>query len=400
MFDETVFTNFMMDMVTLEATMTVYDYEHGLTPEYLASGDDVTYDDFATEAASGSIVDGLFEDDFVATEGFKETMGNIGKGIKTAAITVIGAIKKAFVTLGNNIAGFFSAAIERHQRASAHKDPYVFALMRNENVRAACSTAMTAFKSLNAVVAEANTVILPIVNKINKAFNSAGIGNSSKATVSADDLEKINNSVVGSYGMRGMDNLSDKKKGDKAFKSDFNDMGKSAIKDAEDMLKKLQDALKKAQNVIDAKDNAVARAMNTALGKVELNEVVRSEGDNEKAAGEYYNKKGEKKETKIEKKVSPALVQKAIFMNIEVSAMHAISKQITAACSQHAKACDNIIKTADKLQADSASQDVKDGYRLCQIYMRSSNYFSQISMMCTKIISFKSTDIKKLGEDD
>ena len=397
MFDETVFTNFMMDMVTLEATMAVYDYEHGLTPEYLASGDDEIYDDFATEGAYGSIVDGLFEDDFVATEGFKETMGNIGKSIKSAAVTVVSAIKKAFVTLGNNIAGFFSAAIERHQRASAHKDPYVMAVLRNQSVRAACASVTKSFSSLNALVASANVSILPIVNKINKAFNAAGIGNSSKATVSKDDLERINSSVMGSYGTKNMDKLGNGAN-DKTYKSDFADMGKSLIDEAEGVLNTLQETLKECQQVIDGKDKAVADALKNQEGWSSLNDVITSEGDNEKGHGEYINNKGEKKKTKGEKKISPALVQKAIFLNIDVSSMQKTSKQITAACSQHAKACDNIVKTANNVK--EGSEAAKDGYRLCQIYMRASKYFSQISMMCTKIISFKTTSIEKLGEDD
>ena len=126
MIDETMFINFALDMTALEATMTIYEYEHGLTPEYLASGDDAdVYDDDIVTESADSMFAGLFEDDFApATEGFKETMSNIGKGIKSAIITIVGAIKKAFITVGNTIQGFFSESIQSDQRKAEEKYSY------------------------------------------------------------------------------------------------------------------------------------------------------------------------------------------------------------------------------------------------------------------------------------
>lgn len=388
MFDETVFTNFMMDMATLEATMTVYDYEHGLTPEYLASVDEVSYDDDATESAVGTFVDGLFENDFApATEGFKETMGNIGKGIKTAMITIIGAIKKAFVTLGNNISSFFNKAIEKHQRESAKKDPYIRALLMNDSVRACATTTTKAFKALTMAVSSANVQILPIVNKINKALNSAGIGNKAGATASKDDLAEVGKNFSSSYGSKNMLETEGTDK-NKQVKMGIYNRADEDITISEKILEMLAKALQEMQKLISSKDDEIEST---------IEKVVKAAGDNSKFKGTNVNAQGEEKETKFEKKASPALVQKAIFMNVDVSSMQAMAKQVTSACSQHAKACDGISKNVDSASLND-NPNAKRGYRLCQIYMKASKYFSQISMLCSKVLSFKATDVKKLGE--
>ena len=392
MIDETMFINFALDMTALEATMTIYEYEHGLTPEYLASGDDAdVYDDDIVTESADSMFAGLFEDDFApATEGFKETMSNIGKGIKSAMITIVGAIKKAFITLGNTISGFFSKAIETHQRKSAENDPYVRALLRDANVSACADRASKTFKTLTTMVASANVQILPIVNKINKILNAAAIGNKKDYNASEDELRKIGQDFKYSYGSK---NLSKVNTGNgnnfQALmeKGDAETKAEADITDAETTLNNLAKELKDAQSIISNKD-----AQDTST----IEKVLKSVATGNKAHGIARNSKGEEKETKGERKITPALVQKAIFAGINVSTMHAMSKQVTAACSQHAKACEGIVKNCEQLH-DNGTGEVKKGYRLCQIYMRASKYFSQISMLCSKVISFKATDVKDLG---
>ena len=365
MFDPSI--SFNLDMMALEAGMAMYEIENGITDEYLRAScpSDLDGDSSATEGAS--FMDGLFTDDFVATEGFKETMGKVGKGLKAALITIGGAIKKVFVSLGTKIKAFFQAALEKFQRAQAKRNPYVAEISKDGDISELRATVTTAFSDATGVITASSQKIMVFVKKLNGILNKAAIGNSKKTTVSEDDLAGIANSYANSAQMK---NRNDESSTGVAI-AELNSVEETIV-----TLEKTYNNLKK--NIDDI--NTQAKAL----------------GDNAKIKGEKTNSKGETKETKFGKKRTPQLVMAAIIQDLNLAPINNVAKSVTTQCSVHVKACEAIVNTAGKVY-DGENDAAKAGYRMCQMYLQSSRIFSQISMACNNLFVFK---VATLGDID
>ncbi len=369
MFDPSI--SFNLDMMALEAGMTMFEIENGITDEYLHAScpSDMSEESAATEGAS--FMDGLFEDDFVATEGFKDTMGKVGKGIKVALITIGGAIKKIFVGLASKIKAFFQASMESFQRHKAKNDPFIAEISNNADVGKLRVSVTKVFNTVTTTVTGTSTLILQYVKKINKALTQAGIGNSGNAgkNITADQLSDISRNVG--------DSFDTKNRSIYAKPSDRNN------NDAYSGLVNL--------DTRDAFETTIAslEKQNAELEKVisAINKMAETLGTGDKFKGEKTNSKGETKETYGERKMTPARVAMAVMQDINLAPINNVAKTITTQCSVHAKACDSIVKSANNIAGDNAA--ARQGYALCKDYMRCSKVFSQISLACNKLFVFK-----------
>lgn len=367
MFDPSI--SFNLDMMALEAGMTMFEIENGITDEYLRASYPSDMDDESVATEGASFMDGLFEDDFVATEGFKDTMGKVGKGIRVALITIGGAIKKVFVSLGTKIKAFFQAAIEKFQRAQAKKNPYVAEVCKIADVQNLRQEVTSAFSSATTVITGSSQSIMVFVKKINTILNKAAIGNSKNTSVSEDDLTNIGSQYVNSKQMKNRSDLGGYI------------MADDELNDVESTITKLEKTYNELKTTIES-----------------INQQAKAVGDNSKIKGEKTNSKGETKETKFEKKLSPQLVMAAVMQDINLAPINNVAKSVTTQCSIHAKACEAIVNTASKINDDkNSSGEAKVGYRLCQLYLQSSKIFSQISLACNNLFVFK---IAALGDID
>ena len=369
MFDPSI--SFNLDMMALEAGMTMFEIENGITDEYLNGCylSDMSADSAATEGAS--FMDGLFEDDFVATEGFKDTMGKVGKGIKVAIITIGGAIKKIFVGLASKIKAFFQASMESFQRHKAKNDPFIAEISNNADVGKLRQNVTKVFTTVTATVTGSSNLILQFVKKINKALTQAGIGNSGNAgkNVTADQLADVSNYVGDTFASKNRSIHA--KPGDRNNNDAYSGLVYAdEYNNFEDLIKNLE-----SQNVEIEKTISAINKMAEALGT----------GD--KFKGEKTNSKGETKETYGERKMTPARVAMAVMQDINLAPINNVAKTITAQCSVHAKACESIVKAGEKIAGDNAA--AMSGYKMCKNYLKCSKVFSQISLACNKLFVFK-----------
>lgn len=369
MFDPSI--SFNLDMMALEAGMTMFEIENGITDEYLHASypSDMSEESAATEGAS--FMDGLFEDDFVATEGFKDTMGKVGKGIKVALITIGGAIKKIFVGLASKIKAFFQASMESFQRHKAKNDPFIAEISNNADVGKLRVSVNKVFMTVTTTVTGTSTLILQYVKKINKALTQAGIGNSGNAgkNITEDQLSDIARNVG--------DSFTSKNRSISAKPSDRNNneaYSGLVHLDTEDNFETTITSLEK---------------QNAELEKVisAINKMAETLGTGDKFKGEKTNSKGETKETYGERKMTPARVAMAVMQDINLAPINNVAKTITTQCSVHAKACDSIVKSANNVAGDNPY--ARHGYTLCKNYMRCAKVFSQISLACNKLFVFK-----------
>lgn len=387
-------TSFEMDTLALESAMTIFEYENGITPEYLRSYDDDSDSDFSDASESAGILAGLFEDDFVATEGFSDT--KVGKGIKVALITIGGAIKKMFISLATNIKSWFQKQIEKFQRKKAQNNPYYQAVLKVKGVADLRNEVNTVFKTASTVITSASTVIKPMIQRINKALNAAAIGNSKKQTVDADTLAEINRNYdtiapgAGSHTRNILSsgkNLSSK---DKIANSDA-DISADAESDAVDAIKKLEEQDTKLREII-TKINTDMKTILEGNKKGSL-----------EVKGEKTNMKGETSQTTKSKEVTSDMIVSVVLQDVNLAAINSVAKSITTECSVHANACENIVKTAKKLNDETKNQQAKSGYLLCQRYMQCSRIFTRISMACNALFVFKvgnAVDSMKKPDDD
>ena len=370
MFDPTV--SFHLDMVALEAGMTMYELENGITDEYLRASESFGEDSEEAATEGTSFMSGLFEDDFVATEGFKETMGKVGKGIKAALITIGGAIKKVFLGLARTIQSAFQALIEKISRAKAKRDPWVAKILTDPDMQRMTNSISKTFTSAASTVAAASQVIMPIVKKINSALNKAAIGNSKKADAYNDnDVSNVGKNYIKSNQLK---NRDDNMGYDRT--EDEIEAAKAQITKLEEMYKEIDGAV--------ALVNESARIIN------EKTAAEKKSGVNVKAPGLKTNSKGEEKNTLIKKAPSGKMLISALLSGVNAAPINNVAKRVTTECSVHAKACDSIVKQASGL---NGSHEGNVGYRLCQIYLNASKIFSKISLVCNKVFIFKVSDL-------
>ena len=373
MFDPTV--SFHLDMVALEAGMTMYELENGITDEYLRAVESFTEDSEEAATEGASFMSGLFEDDFVATEGFKETMGKVGKGIKAALITVGGAIKKIFLGLARTIQSAFQALIEKISRAKAKNDPWVAKILAKDpsgQLQKMTNAISKTFATAASTVAAASQVIMPIVKKINSALNKAAIGNSKKANAyNEDDVSNVGKNYIKSNQLK---NRND-------------DMG---YERTENEIAAAKEQIKKLEEMYTELDGAVGMVNESAKGMDTLASSLKDAGVDAKAPGLKTNGKGEEKDTLIKKAPNKKMLISALLSGVNAAPINSVAKRVTTECSVHAKACDNIVKQATGLDGGT---EANTGYRLCKIYLDASKIFSKISLVCNKVFIFKVSDL-------
>lgn len=370
MFDPTV--SFHLDMVALEAGMTMYEIENGITDEYLRAVESFTEDSDEAATEGTSFMSGLFEDDFVATEGFKEAMGKVGKGIKAALITIGGAIKKVFLGLARTIQSSFQALIEKISRAKAKNDPWVATILADANVQKVTNAISKTFNTAASTVAAASQVIMPIIKKINSALNKAAIGNSKK-TDAYDDSDVAN---VGKNYIK-----------TNQLKNRNDQMG---IDRTEDEISAAKEQIKKLEEMYNDIDGAVGLVNELAKKANDKISDAKKAGADMKVAGTKTNSKGEEKETITKRALSGKMFINALLSGVNAAPINSVAKRVTTECSVHAKACENIVNQATGLNGDTAANT---GYRLCKIYLDASKVFSKISLVCNKVFIFKVSDL-------
>lgn len=387
-------TSFEMDTLALESAMTIFEYENGITPEYLRSYDDDSDSDFSDASESAGILAGLFEDDFVATEGFDDT--KVGKGIKVALITIGGAIKKMFLSLATNIKAFFQKQIENFQRKKAQSNPYYQAVLKIKGVADLRVEVNDVFKTASTTITAASVIIKPMIQRINKALNEAAIGNSSNQTADADTLAEIGTNYsrqqpgIGDHTEKLLANGKKLRDSDKIASSDAAVAGSNA-NDITDTLDKLDKQDKKLREII-TKINTEMKALleNNKKGSLEVK-------------GEETNRKGETSKTEKSKEVTANMIVSVVLQDVNLAAINSVAKSITTECSVHANACENIVKTAKKLNSETKNPKAKLGYSLCQAYMQCSRIFTRISMACNALFVFKvgnAVDSMKKPDDE
>lgn len=373
MYDPTL--SFEIDMLALESAITNLEYENGITPEYLHSPcDENEYAESATE--STGILAGLFEDDFVATEGFGDT--KVGKGLKVMIITIGGAIKKMFISLATKVKGFFQAQIEKFQRAKALKDPKVAAALNNGVVISLRTKVNTTFATVETTIVAASNRIKPMIQRINKVLTQAGIGNSAKTTVDKSKLNEIGEAYRNSEATRATRReIANDKSPENTFSRRYSDNSVAIDRDAADdeEIKKLNGAYETLKNIINTMNDDVK-----ALLK-----------DGPKIKAESTDSHGDTKVADKEKDLTAKTILLAVMMDIDLSKINKIAKAITTECSVHTKACENIVKTAGGLDNDKDNPYVKAGYNLCKKYLDCSRIFTQISLACNALFVFKAS---------
>ena len=370
MFDPTV--SFHLDMVALEAGMTMYEIENGITDEYLRAVESFTEDSEEAATEGTSFMSGLFEDDFVATEGFKETMGKVGKGIKAGLITIGGAIKKVFLGLARTIQSAFQALIEKISRAKAKNDPWVAKILSDGNIQKIVNAISKTFTTAASTVAAASQVIMPIVKKINSALNKAAIGNSKKADAyNENDVSNVGKNYIKSNQLKNRDDQ----------------MGYDRT---EDEISAAREQIKKLEEMYTELDGAVGMVNESARGLDIGQKVLKDAGLNTKVSGLKTNSKGEEKDTLIKKTMNKKMLISALLSGVNAAPINNVAKRVTTECSVHAKACDNIVKQATGF---AGGTEANTGYRLCKIYLDASKVFSKISLVCNKVFIFKVSDL-------
>lgn len=380
MYDPSI--NFSLDMLALESSLTMYEIENGITEEYLNSPS-YSDEDYDTSLESTGFAAGLFEDDFVATEGFGETMGKIGKGIKSALITIGGAIQKVFLGLGRKVKAFFQSAIERFHKNQANKSPYIAKILADDPLVGTMklsqlkTTITNFFKTFNVTIASSSAKILQFVKKINKILNKAAIGNSKNAgnNVTADDLSGISNAYANSNQLKNRNDESRR------------DLATDEMNEVEAIIENLGESCKGLTSAVNNINSAAKQLGDKRKGD-----------DDRKMTGVVTNGKGETHDTKFKKTVTPKLIMQAIMMDIDISKINETAKTIVTQCSVHSKACESIIKDAEKVSNENA--DAKAGYRLCRMYLQCSKLFSQISLTCNNLFIFKIGDAPITGDKE
>lgn len=420
MYSDAFFNGITMDMLALESAIIGYELDNEITDSYLAS--DVSYDELESANESATTDDNvaadnnfafgfnLFEENIAlstATEGTddgdkKPSFGDrLGGGIKS----ILGAIKKFFVSIQEKIKALGAKISQKMAEAKAKKNPAPPSL--KEQVLAAAKEVRTNYQKAISMLDEGlrsdAIIVKNICVKINKAIAAAKVNGASKAKGdNVKNLEKINENYMKNEG-------SDKE-----------------IEDAEASIERcveVRNNLAKAFDVINSsysdfltKVNHMSyKAEDDAASKSERLDADRGNKDTQKALKDREkNDINEAKQMQKDwnddhksKDSKPAAIDKDTYKGGTVAVTAAMARSIMLheeysgstsiknlikicdsidkVCKENATFCDSIANKADGTYDDNPN--AKKAYRLCKIYFKASNTFTDISKMASELAS-------------
>lgn len=430
MYSDTLFSGIRMDMLALESAITNYELNNELTESYLNS--DVSYDEIeaANEAASYQDNDtsddndfafgfGLFEDKVAlesegADSSGSEKKPSFGSRISGAIKSVLGAIKKFFSNIAEKIKALGAKIAQKRAEAKAKKNPVPPSL--KDQVLAAArevrSNYQKAISMLDEGVRSDAVIVKNICVKINKAMADAGIKKGVKAKGdNVKNLEKINEKFTD------------------------NDGTDREIEDAENSLERcaeIRNNLAKAYDIINNSYSAFLNKITAMKNDYIDNRTTTSENLDTQRTGKEskdikqrdkddiaeakqmqkdwnadhksketkraaidkdtykneYNKNGELTKRGGTVGVTEAIA-KSIIMYEEYSGSTSITNLIKvcdsfqSVCKDNYNFCESIGSKADSTYDDNPN--AKKAYRLCKIYFKASNTFTDIAHLAANL---------------